>query len=693
MLLLEYTRSIILLLFALSISAQGDQTQHATSVRCNWQQPTFGKFVGSPSRISQVVPNEMLNDGYCDCPGGEDEYLTSACSGVALWAGSAADERDHEEDDGSDEHFLCRPEGVMLPYSNVNDGICDCCDGSDEVIDEYGSHDCPDTCIGILEKRRQEEANRDAKFQKGFAQRKNDIAAYEEVRLDVEAELKRISMKLEPLQRELVDMTEKLSEARAHEEEEQNQEFLRHILNIGSVLRLNTLNNSELEEIIVSACYLSGNSEGLQKAGNDLYQNAFSQLIGNAEEDYLMAEDEDFDEDLDEFDDEFDSSFDGNEYELEGIREDHLSSVQYANEEQINSAVIATSRAAFKSHAKDLLKDTNASNSSPSDSYVELARRLDQIKDAESAAANARKLISELVNGDEHVDLLKVSVLTLWYGDIGSANFYEILHSVLPEFKPTIPAPKGTSPENEMVNDASYCPPQSTVRMNDGTPVVIPPEFVTKAVDVRCKQRSGATVIGLTGRNSIVSMPTEIPADGYFGYFEFSKRSSDDEIVLLFMPIVEPKVKGKDVLSLEKEVAVVRKKVEDLEKEERDAKNRNIDNAELYAFRNHECVELDSTSYTYSICPGKKAVQYDIGASKGNQGTSLGTWDGFTRDETSGVLTMHFTRGLKCWNGPNRSASVKVACGDGSHKLLTATEPETCTYEFTMESTIACDDA
>ncbi|KAG0668925.1 hypothetical protein C6P45_004275 [Maudiozyma exigua] len=67
---------------------------------------------------SIVIDFERINDGICDCPDGSDEPGTSACS-----------------DTLEQKLFYCENKGFKPRYirgSLVGDGVCDCCDCSDE---------------------------------------------------------------------------------------------------------------------------------------------------------------------------------------------------------------------------------------------------------------------------------------------------------------------------------------------------------------------------------------------------------------------------------------------------------------------------------------------------------------------------------------------------------------------------------
>ena len=75
-----------------------------------------------------MILQSAVNDDFCDCPDdGSDEPSTSAC------------------DSG---HFYCENAGYRsktISSSRVGDGVCDCCDGSDEV----GGIKCEDSCAEL----------------------------------------------------------------------------------------------------------------------------------------------------------------------------------------------------------------------------------------------------------------------------------------------------------------------------------------------------------------------------------------------------------------------------------------------------------------------------------------------------------------------------------------------------------------
>lgn len=52
--------------------------------------------------------------------------------------------------------------------------------------------------------------------------------------------------------------------------------------------------------------------------------------------------------------------------------------------------------------------------------------------------------------------------------------------------------------------------------------------------------------------------------------------------------------------------------------------------------------------------------------------------------------TLHFTQGAKCWNGPQRSASVDLICASKS-RIVSVSEPEKCHYRFLLETPIVCE--
>lgn len=91
------------------------------------------------------ITYSMINDGFCDCANGVDEPQTSACAGFSETFASYNDTHPPSKQHSS--LFYCSNQGSKPKYiysTHVRDGICDCCDGSDEKL---GHTVCQNTCV------------------------------------------------------------------------------------------------------------------------------------------------------------------------------------------------------------------------------------------------------------------------------------------------------------------------------------------------------------------------------------------------------------------------------------------------------------------------------------------------------------------------------------------------------------------
>ena len=88
------------------------------------------------------------------------------------------------------------------------------------------------------------------------------------------------------------------------------------------------------------------------------------------------------------------------------------------------------------------------------------------------------------------------------------------------------------------------------------------------------------------------------------------------------------------------------------------------------------CFDTKLHGYSWELCPLKQMKQ---------DSTSLGK---FVRWENN-YSTMIFEGGQRCWNGPERSAEIDLACG-ASSELVSMEEPSKCVYKGKFLTPLLC---
>jgi protein kinase C substrate 80K-H len=112
-----------------------------------------------------------------------------------------------------------------------------------------------------------------------------------------------------------------------------------------------------------------------------------------------------------------------------------------------------------------------------------------------------------------------------------------------------------------------------------------------------------------------------------------------------------------------------------------------------------KCVSIDSGEYEYELCWMDKTTQK---SKKGHGNTNMGNFvriDHEMVDEEEPAdgkglgsgerIVLRYENGQGCWNGPQRSTNVWLACAEND-ELWKVTEAEKCVYKMEVGTPAAC---
>ncbi|XP_005336227.2 glucosidase 2 subunit beta isoform X1 [Ictidomys tridecemlineatus] len=105
-----------------------------------------------------------------------------------------------------------------------------------------------------------------------------------------------------------------------------------------------------------------------------------------------------------------------------------------------------------------------------------------------------------------------------------------------------------------------------------------------------------------------------------------------------------------------------------------------------FAYLYSQCYELTTNEYIYRLCPFKLVSQKP---KLGGSPTNLGTWGSWAGPDHDRFSAMKYEQGTGCWQGPNRSTTVRLLCGKET-VVTSTTEPSRCEYLMELMTPAAC---
>ena len=623
---------------------------------------------------------------------GSDEPGTSACAHLF-----------------ADAKFYCmnkQHRGRYVPSSRVDDGVCDCCDGSDE-----SSATCPDTCGAEAAASRVEDRERIATLESGARAKQGYVARAAEAKATAEAEAKAREAEVAAAKASLAELEAKgaglaadAAEARGKHRTAAALRVLARFPALGSVARVAGLAEG-MAEGPGDGPGGSGSAATLASLGLDELRallvdyarivdkkgRALMRLVTGAAGDEEDEEDEDsggsgFD-DAEVYSDDGYGGYGGGDdlsgsLDEEESWQDHSSSYgdphddEYGGDRFSGDEYGGSGGFADHDHYGGYHDEYGSSTELDDDHGGDDSSAVTATVDAEDGATEKTQGGGgggayepfESINafGDTDGEDGKADGGGGEGGEVSLANLGEAGAEAGVEAGGEAGAEAGAEAGGDFSDDGVAVPGKVTWDDDAKSPA---------GEDTAADSASAAGAGGDAGEEDLLRDPDEPPAVAAYRDYKKAVAAAKANLKALEKRVAKAASKGGKVGgSFAEEYG---------------------DDGALWALKG-QCFSLDHQQYTYEVCPFGEAHQKDKGATYG--GTLLGRWAGLVHgagpvDARRGLpgTAFAFMGGQWCGaSGSDRKATVLLACGP-EERLVSVDEPATCIYELTMQTPVACD--
>lgn len=288
---------------------------------------------------------------------------------------------------------------------------------------------------------------------------------------------------------------------------------------------------------------------------------------------------------------------------------------------------------------------------------LEMFNRIDENKDALLSADEVRK---SLLSGEEHAEIIgEAAALSASYA------FEQYLSEVWPKFRDAINPVYFANAEEEFDEEDEDAGDHSELEEDED----LPGDIEGTEDEEFAEYPSEEEVDKLPGAEP--PKPAIIP-DFYAEQEPAYDEETNELVTKADMARTEFNTVDTDYRQTQQELEKLKKWLEN-----------DYDHDAAFAALEGQCVEVDDREYVYSVCLFGKVTQKNR---NGGSDVNLGEWGAWLGTDHR---KMRYEKGTRCWNGPERSTTILIECGE-STEILSVSEPSMCVYEMSLKTPAAC---